>query len=142
MIYTINSILIIYYILNYNMFLLPCYRLSNLYCFVRFEVSRKNIHQFKWRHWNNFNLSSLLWPVRQNFFSCNLFRLYCHWLSLPNCGAKTIRQHAVLSITFQKTEFTGNTKGGSIIILLTSCLTGLESAVWQLTIFVFMFKTD
>ncbi len=30
-----------------------------------------------------------------------------------------------------------NTKGGSITVLLTSCLTGLESAVWLLTIFVF-----
>jgi hypothetical protein len=36
----------------------------------------------------------------------------------------------------------GNTKGGSITIPLTSCLTGLESAVWQLTIFVFICKTD
>ncbi len=31
---------------------------------------------------------------------------------------------------------------GSITVLLTSCLTGLESAVWQLTIFVFICKTD
>jgi hypothetical protein len=31
----------------------------------------------------------------------------------------------------------GNTKGGSITLPLTFCLTGLESAVWQLTIFVF-----
>ncbi len=36
----------------------------------------------------------------------------------------------------------GNTKGGSITVLLTSCLTGLESAVWQLTIYVFICKTD
>ncbi len=36
----------------------------------------------------------------------------------------------------------GNTIGGSITVLLTSCLTGLESAVWQLTIFVFIFQTD
>ncbi len=35
-----------------------------------------------------------------------------------------------------------NTKGGSITALLPSCMTGLESAVWQLTIFVFIFKTD
>jgi len=34
-----------------------------------------------------------------------------------------------------------NTKGGSITVPLTSCLTGLESAVWPLTIFVFIFKT-
>jgi hypothetical protein len=32
----------------------------------------------------------------------------------------------------------GNTKAGSITVPLTSCLTGLESAVWQLTIFVFI----
>ncbi len=31
----------------------------------------------------------------------------------------------------------GNTKGGSITVMSTSCLTGLESAVWQLTIFGF-----
>jgi hypothetical protein len=31
----------------------------------------------------------------------------------------------------------GNTKGGSITIPLTSCLTGLESALWQLTFFCF-----
>jgi hypothetical protein len=36
----------------------------------------------------------------------------------------------------------GNTKGGSITVPLTSCLTGLESAVWQVTIFVFVCKTD
>ncbi len=36
----------------------------------------------------------------------------------------------------------GNTKGGSITVLMTSCLTGLESAVQQLTIFVFICKTD
>jgi len=35
----------------------------------------------------------------------------------------------------------GNTKGGSITVPLTSCLTGLESAVWQLTVFVFICKT-
>jgi hypothetical protein len=36
----------------------------------------------------------------------------------------------------------GNTKGGSFTVPLTSCLIGLESAVWQLTIFVFICKTD
>jgi hypothetical protein len=39
-------------------------------------------------------------------------------------------------------QSTGNTKRGSITVLLTSCLTGLESAVCQLTIVVFIFKTD
>ncbi len=36
----------------------------------------------------------------------------------------------------------GNTKGGSFTLPLASCLTGLESPVWQLTIFVFICKTD
>jgi len=36
----------------------------------------------------------------------------------------------------------GNTKGGRITVPLTSCLTGLESAVGQLTIFVFICKSD
>jgi hypothetical protein len=34
----------------------------------------------------------------------------------------------------------GNTKGGSITVQLTSCLTGLESAVWLLTIFYLLPK--
>jgi len=38
------------------------------------------------------------------------------------------------------TYLPGNTKVGSITVPLTSCLTGLESAVWQLTIF-FICKT-
>jgi hypothetical protein len=36
----------------------------------------------------------------------------------------------------------GTLKGGSIIVVLTSCLTGLELAVWQLKFFVFICKTD
>ncbi len=42
----------------------------------------------------------------------------------------------------QSWDSAGNTKGGSNIVQLTSCLTGLESAVWQLTIFVFNCKID
>jgi hypothetical protein len=40
------------------------------------------------------------------------------------------------------TPSAGNTKGGSITVPLTSYMTSLESAVWQLTIFVFICKTD
>jgi hypothetical protein len=36
----------------------------------------------------------------------------------------------------------GNTKGGSINVPLNSCFTGLELAVWQLTIFAFDFLCD
>ncbi len=39
-------------------------------------------------------------------------------------------------------DIAGNTKGGSITVPFTSCLTGLESAVRQLTIFVYICKTD
>jgi hypothetical protein len=46
-----------------------------------------------------------------------------------------------LDLFFAKKQ-TGNTKGGSITLPLTSCLIGLESAVWLLTIFVFLCKTD
>ncbi len=35
-----------------------------------------------------------------------------------------------------------NTKGGSNTVPLTSCLAGLESVVWLLTIFVFICKTE
>ncbi len=49
------------------------------------------------------------------------------------------RLPAVTSTTF---NLSGNTKGGSITVPLTSCLTGLESAVCQLTTFVFICKTD
>jgi len=38
--------------------------------------------------------------------------------------------------------WSGNAKGGSITALSTSCLTGLELAVWQQTIFVFICKKD
>jgi hypothetical protein len=36
----------------------------------------------------------------------------------------------------------GNTKVGSITVPLTSCLTSLGSAVRQLTIYVFVYKTE
>jgi len=49
----------------------------------------------------------------------------------------TIRQ-PVLSSNYP----TRNTKGGSITVPLTSSLNGLESAVWLLTIFVFICKTE
>ncbi len=47
-----------------------------------------------------------------------------------------------LGFTNRHTNKPGNSKGGSITIPLNSCLTGLELAVWQLTIFVFICKTD
>jgi hypothetical protein len=53
--------------------------------------------------------------------------------------------HDALEISFELVSGkvgAGNTKGGIIIVLLTSCLASLESAVRQLTIFVFIGKTD
>ncbi len=53
-----------------------------------------------------------------------------------------LHYHYKLWYLFQWRPLSGNTKGGSITVLFTSCLTGLESAVWQLTIFLFICKTD
>jgi len=53
-------------------------------------------------------------------------------------GIKVLQEWAGM----KRMEEAGNTKGESITVPLTSCLTGLESAVSQLTIFVFICKTD
>jgi hypothetical protein len=54
------------------------------------------------------------------------------------CGSSTVAKHS----SHDRMVKAGNTKGGSITVQLTSCLTGLESAVRLLTIFVFICKTD
>jgi hypothetical protein len=61
-------------------------------------------------------------------------------------GLTKFKDHQILLIkishrTLLKTK-PGNTKGGSITVPLTSCLTGLESAVCQLIIFVFICRTE
>jgi len=43
--------------------------------------------------------------------------------------------------TMDKHLSQGILKGGSITVLLISCLTGLESAVWLLTVFVFYLQS-
>jgi hypothetical protein len=60
------------------------------------------------------------------FAPCTLFRT----AKLPNSKWKA------------QTKQPGNTKGGSITVPLTSCLTDLELVVWQLTSFVLICKTD
>jgi hypothetical protein len=45
-----------------------------------------------------------------------------------------------VNTTPDKCHQPGNTKGGSITVPLTSCLTVLESAVWQLTILFLLFS--
>jgi hypothetical protein len=48
--------------------------------------------------------------------------------------------NSLSSFSFHGCFQPGKAKGGSITVPLTSCLTGLESAVWQLTIFVLFAK--
>ncbi len=56
----------------------------------------------------------------------------CHNANTQNNNVKVGIYHSIVK--------SGNTKGGSITVLMTSCLTGLESVVGQLTIF--FCKTD
>jgi len=70
----------------------------------------------------------------------SVISLYC-WLWSKSLKLKFIATTDYLLI-FSLIVGVGNTKGGSITVPLTSCLTGLKSAVWPLTIFVFICKTD
>ena len=56
-------------------------------------------------------------------------------LSLANRANK---RREKLTFAASSNVSAGNTKGGNINVLLTSCLTGWESAVSQLTIFIFI----
>jgi len=73
------------------------------------------------------------------------FLVGCHAgaLSLPGwhhlCPPSLSPEWRHFNIDLEKP---GNAKGGSVSVPLTYCLTGLESAAWQLTIFVFICKTD
>ncbi len=64
----------------------------------------------------------------------------CCLVCLVECFHYYMKLSLILKVLFCKLV-AGNTKGG-ITIPLTSCLTGLESAVWQLTFSVFISKTD
>jgi hypothetical protein len=74
-----------------------------------------------------------------NFVNINYSRIEIRFTSL--CMLLCSYIHAPPVQCNQTMDIAGNTKGGSITVLLTSCLTGLESAVWQLTILVFICKT-
>ncbi len=65
--------------------------------------------------------------------------LICHALICYGVPCSAITYLALLNCAMLHA---GNTKGGSIAVPSTSCLTGLESAVWQLTTIVFIWKTD
>ncbi len=71
--------------------------------------------------------------TRQNHYSDN--RLY-------RCEAAHPISESIYKSMSIDWPSPGNTKEGSIIVLLTSCLTGLEPAVRQLTIFVLICITD
>jgi len=71
----------------------------------------------------------------------------CH-LNIPTLILPTFvphnilrKRHVTIPESIAKYVWHGD-QGILITVLLTSCLTGLESAVWQLTIFVFICKTD
>ncbi len=79
------------------------------------------------------------WRFRSLNCDLKLF-LFCAWHS-----EKLTKQFWCIIVSmYIKFLFVkpGNTRGGSITVPLTSCLTCLESAAWQLTIFVFICKTD
>ncbi len=66
-------------------------------------------------------------------------------LVAPKAGAKQellFNKAATVESAEHEMFEAGNTKGGSIAVPLTSCLTGLQSEVLQIIIFVFICKTD
>jgi hypothetical protein len=82
-------------------------------------------------------LEVLTSSTKKNLFSSTLFSE--SFFSLAQYLWVKLKKYLTVLVLL---HITGNTKGGSITVPLTSCLTGLESAVWQLTIFVFICKTD
>ncbi len=113
----------------------------------------KFIWQDNWQTWNLFDKTAGwedIWPtghVADRTFVQQTFE----WLKLKilindkRCQShkkvwtypgSTVAEHSAHNSKVNA----GNTKGGSITVLLTSSLTGLESAVWQLTISVFYFQ--
>jgi len=101
------------------------------------------LQQHQW--WRKEFYNIVTWNVR---FGCVGFRLWLlillyliSWYILGRCWFILV---SVLQsfCTLPMIPRPGNTKGGSIAVPLTFCLTGLESTVWQQSIFVFICKTD
>jgi hypothetical protein len=93
-----------------------------------YNVTKTSLIKNKYFHWR-IKMSSVMFIcfcLRSNLLMNWMLEHYRCQDSLPNDNKPN----------------TGNTKGGSITVPLTSCLTGLELAVWQLTIFVSICKTD
>ncbi len=86
---------------------------------------------------NYCNTNATFWGILfKDTWTMSLQYHHCH-----KCHSSTCPNQIAILIS-GKTSTSGNTKGGSITVSLTSCLTGLESAVRQLTISVFICKTD
>jgi len=87
-----------------------------------------------------FILQQYLFHFRRNYTSSDAITIAQKAITQKTVSKKSVgiryRCTAVLNRGVRVQP--GNTKGGSITVLLTSCLTGLESAVWQMTIFVFI----
>jgi hypothetical protein len=85
-------------------------------------------------------------PFARNEKKCFLFLVLQHsgiyTCSVSDTVSQSLRLHIIDGKALAPKPYQGNTKGGSITVLLTSCLTGLESAVGELTMFVFICKTD
>jgi hypothetical protein len=77
------------------------------------------------------------WP---SMLQLKIFYFFFFFSKLKRKNVLNQYHHTISNASIMK--LSGNTKGGSINVSLTSCLTGLESAVWQLTIFVFICETD
>jgi hypothetical protein len=88
----------------------------------------------KFRNWKTFPISfHQLSCTNENVDSAKKERRKGERNQQKNC--ETRQTMVILRLS------TGNTKRGSITVLLTSCLTSLKSAVWQLIIFVFIYFT-
>jgi hypothetical protein len=100
----------------------------------KWQVNEAQIRKLS--SWQNINLTNM--PI---WWIVKLTKRHTHIKLAQRQVGKTASWHdnpAPIDFSVHlKFIYPGNTKGGSITVLLTSCLTGVKSAVWQLTIFVF-----
>jgi len=114
----------------------------------------------EWRSRNPFVENTLEPVLKKAFFLRHYYGTKISWsvcsllvFGLFNIGEYSLEQPVwghvcswLCSRKVKKNTLAGNTKGrserGSITVWLTFCLTGLESAVWLLTFFLFICNTD
>jgi hypothetical protein len=114
-------------------FSIPCLYVSDIY-----EIDYKS-NRYK-TSWTSFSFSRQRLDLNPRPWDDGMSGTplcHCHWSLLWLAVANSV----AYARTYARGLYPGNTKGGSITVQLTSCLTGLESAVWQLTIFVCICKT-